>query len=255
MTINVDAAVITTFLLVLARTSAWVVTGPLTNLQGVPQLAKVGFSVALSVFLTPLMLKGGNPPDGLGEFIQLAAVQIAIGLALGFLSNLPLAAVQIAGSLSDFFAGFSMGALLDPVTGVQAAVFSRLTSMTFLAMMFATDAYQTIVRGFTHSFTALPVASLPHVSGEGAVVVTQALGRAFVAALEIGAPLLGVLFLTDVAVAIAARFVPQANALQLSLPLKALVALTCAGLMLAMLPGHMDGLVGDSLTVPGAVLR
>ncbi len=253
--VNIDLAAVTVFLLVLARTTAWAVTAPLLSMPGVPQIARLGFAVALSVFLTPLMMHGTHPPTGIGDFVLLVAAQVAIGLALGFLSNLPLVAVQLAGSLGDFFSGFSFGSLIDPVSGAASAAFARLTTMTFITVLFATDAYQTIVRGLTRSFLALPVTSLPHVSSNGAVVVVEAVGQALVAALQIGAPLLGVLFLTDVAVAITARFVPQANAMAISLPAKGLVALACAGMMLATLPGQLDGLIGGSITLPGAVLR
>ncbi len=73
-------------------------------------------------------------------------------------------------------------------------------------------------------------------------------------ALQIAAPLLGVLFLTDVALGLATRFVPQANALSLALPVKTLVALVAAGATLAdpagapVRPGRAVG----APAVPGA---
>jgi flagellar biosynthetic protein FliR len=76
-----------------------------------------------------------------------------------------------------------------------------------------------------------------------------------VAALEVAAPLLGVLFLTDVALGFAARFVPQANALSLAMPLKTLVALTAAGATLALFPAHAASLLDPAIRLPGEVLR
>ena len=74
-------------------------------------------------------------------------------------------------------------------------------------------------------------------------------------AFEVAAPLLGVLFLTDVALGFAARFVPQANAMSLAMPVKTLVALTAAGATLALLPAHAAQLLDPSLQLPFEVLR
>ena len=82
-----------------------------------------------------------------------------------------------------------------------------------------------------------------------------AVSGVFVAALQIGAPMLGVLFLTEVALALAARFVPQANAMTVGLPVKALVAMSAAGGMLAVLPAHVPGLVDGASQIGGSVLR
>ena len=63
------------------------------------------------------------------------------------------------------------------------------------------------------------------------------------------------LFLTEVALAMAGRFVPQANALVVGLPVKSLVALTAAGSMLAVLPSQIPGLVEPAVRIGGQVLR
>ena len=79
--------------------------------------------------------------------------------------------------------------------------------------------------------------------------------RVLLSALEVAAPLLGVLFLTDVALGLAARFVPQANAMSLAMPVKTLVALTAAGATLALLPAHAAHLLDPALQLPFEVLR
>ena len=63
------------------------------------------------------------------------------------------------------------------------------------------------------------------------------------------------LFLTDVALGFAARFVPQANAMTLALPVKTLVALTAAGATLALLPAHLDRLLEPAVRLPVEVVR
>ncbi len=96
---------------------------------------------------------------------------------------------------------------------------------------------------------------MPTLAAGAGPLLGAALSGVLVAALQIGAPLLGVLFLTEVALALAGKFVPQANALVVGLPVKSLVALTAAGTMLAMLPARLPGLVDPAVRLGGQVLR
>lgn len=241
------------FLLVLARTSAWIVATPLFG-KGFAGVGRLGAALAVALFLTPL-LGADRVPDDLPGYLTAVVGQVAVGLGLGVLTGLVFAAVDVAGGLADYASGFSYGSLLDPVTGAQSAAFARLTSATFLALLFATDGYQTILAGFVRSLSALPPGALPTLSARTPELLGSALDDVFVSALEIGAPLLGVLFLTEVALGLVSRFVPQANAIAVGLPVKALVALTAAGAMLTLLPARLDQIVGPALELGERVLR
>ena len=249
----VDLDLATSFMLVLARTSAWVIAAPVFSTKGLAPIARLAVAVALALFLTPLAPIEDVPADT-GHFVVAVLVNIGIGLALGFLTGLILAAIEIAGSLADLFSGFSFGTLLDPVSGSQSAAFARLSTVVFLGLMFAMDGYRQLIAGFALSFQALPIDASPGLNENLPSILGSALSGVFVAALQIGAPLLGVLILTEVALAVATRFVPQANAVVVGLPVKALVALSAAGAMLATLPGHLSLLLDPALRLPGQVL-
>lgn len=241
------------FLLVLARTSAWVTVVPLFAPKGVPGVARLAMAFGLALLLAPV-LPDVVVPQSTVDFAVAAVAQVAVGLALGLLTAIVLSAVDVAGGLVDFASGFSYGALIDPVSGAQSAAFARLTSITFMALLLVTEGYSTILGGFVMSFRALPVDYIPRLSDGAGPLLGQALSGVFVAALEIGAPLLGVLFLTEVALAIAGKFVPQANAMTVGLPVKSLVALSAAGAMLAVLPSRIPGLVEPAVRLGGTVL-
>lgn len=254
LALPVSADTLSVFLLVLMRTTSWAVVVPLLTPRGIPPVARLGLAVGLAVFLTPIVPAATVPQDIFG-FLTAGIGQVAIGLALGLLTAIVLSAVEVAGSLADYASGFSYGAILDPVNGAQSAAFARLTSITFMALLFVTDGYQSIVAGFVGSFRALPVDHVPTLSTGAASLLGDALSGVFVTALQIGAPLLGVLFLTEVALALASRFVPQANALVVGLPVKSLVAMSAAGAMLALLPARVPGLVDPAVRLGGMVLR
>jgi flagellar biosynthetic protein FliR len=64
----------------------------------------------------------------------------------------------------------------------------------------------------------------------------------FVAALQIGGPLLVVLFLTDVGLGLLTRVSPALNAFAMGFPLKILMTVTFAGFAYLALPGVVDDL-------------
>lgn len=250
----VSTATISVFLLVLARTGAWVVTAPVLSAKGMSPVGRLAAAFALAVFVTPLMADL-KVPDQLPAYVTAVLAQVAIGLVLGLLTNLLFAAFEVAGSLADLSGGFSYAQIVDPLSGQPAAAFSRLFTVCFSAIFFVSDAYQVVLGGFVQSFTALPLDHLPSLSTGTAGVLGHAATRVLLSALEVAAPLLGVLFLTDVALGLAARFVPQANAMSLAMPVKTLVALTAAGATLALLPAHAAHLLDPALQLPFEVLR
>jgi flagellar biosynthetic protein FliR len=250
----VSTATISLFLLVLARTGAWVMTAPVLSAKGMSPIGRLAAAVALAVFVTPLMT-GTTVPEQLPAYVTAVLAQVAIGLVLGLLTNLLFSAFEVAGSLADLSGGFSYAQIVDPLSGVPAAAFSRLFTVCFSAIFFASDAYQAVLGGFITSFRGIPLDHLPSLSSGTAATLGHAATQVLLSALEVAAPLLGVLFLTDVALGLAARFVPQANAMALAMPVKTLVALTAAGATLALLPSHAMHLLDPSLQLPFEVLR
>ncbi len=250
----VSMATISAFLLVLARTGAWVVTAPVLSAKGVSATGRLSVAVALAVFVTP-MTPATDVPQELSGYLVAATAQVAVGLALGLLTNLLFAAFEVAGTLIDLTGGFSYASIVDPLTGQPAAAFSRLFSICFGALFFASDAYQVIVGGFVRSFQGIPLDHLPSLSAGAAGTLGHAATQVLISALEVAAPLLGVLFLTDAALGLAARFVPQANAMALLLPVKTLVALSAAGATLALLPAHLGRLMDPAMRLPFGVLQ
>jgi len=251
--LHLSTATVSVFLLVLARTGAWVVAAPVVSAKGVSPIGRLALAVALALFVTPLL---GSPdvPEDVPGFATAVAAQVAIGLALGWLTALLFVAFEVAGSLADLSGGFSFASILDPLTGHPAAGFSRLFTVCFTALFFVTDAYQVVLGGFVRSFQGIPLDDLPSLSDGAPAALGHAVTQVLLAAFEVAAPLLGVLFLTDVALGFAARFVPQANAMSLALPVKTLVALTTAGATLALLPAHVDRLLDPAVRLPFEVL-
>ncbi|MFN0029980.1 MAG: flagellar biosynthetic protein FliR [Acidimicrobiales bacterium] len=248
-------ALVGDFVLIMVRTMAWLYAAPVFSDRGFSNVARLTTALSLSFFLTPLLSTGQVNPQSatLGGFVLLAAGQIASGLVLGWVASVLLAAFEAAGHHIDLMSGFSMSSLLDPQSGNQAAVFSRFTRVLFVTLLFATGAHHELIRGFVLSFQVAPLDALPQFNFDvrGALELVSTM---MVASVQIAAPVLGALFLTEVTLAMAQRFAPNTNVFMLGLSVKSLMTLTLMGGALAFYPMYLERLVTLSLDAGSTML-
>ncbi len=251
MTATLPVDLLLGFLLAMVRTAAWLVVAPPFNTRMVPVTAKVGLAVALAVPMAP-KVAATAPPLEVAPLVTAILLQVGVGLALGFVVQLLFAAVQAAGELVDLFAGFTIAATYDPFTNANQAVFGRLYQLLATALLFATNGHLLLVEGLLDSFAAVP-SGMPDLGATSAELV-DSLTLFFLSALEIAVPLLGVLFLTEVALGLLSKAAPQMNVFTLGFPIKIMLTLLLAGLALPLLPNAVEGLVTAATTSGAAVV-
>ncbi len=252
MGLMIDPELVAGYLLALTRTIAWVMITPPFGTRMISTRIKVGMAAALTLAVGSRLQDQAVDLDA-AALLTSAAVQVAIGVALGFIGLLVFAAVQAAGAMLDLFGGFAMAQILDPQSNVQTSLFGRFYNLLAITLLFSIGGHLLLIRGLLRSFDAVPAAGLP--TGGMAHILTNDVGLLLVAALEIAAPLLAALFLADVALGLLSRAAPEMHVFVLGLPIKILLTLSLTGLALPLLPGAVaslaDRIVRDSLSIVG----
>jgi flagellar biosynthetic protein FliR len=239
VTVDLAPALVTGYLLAFLRAAAWVFVCPPFGTRSVPTMVKVGLAGALALVVGPNLAQQAVPLE-VAPLLTAAVLQIAAGLALGFLGVLLFATFSFAGGLIDLVSGYSVAQLFDPGNNAPVSIFGQFYGVLATTLLFAIDGHLLLVRGFLTSFTAAP---LTHLSTDAlAKLLTGDITLFFVSALEIAAPLLAALFLAEAALGLLSRAAPQMNIFQLGLPVKILVTLTLAGLALPLLPDAVSGM-------------
>jgi len=239
---SVAPAVLIGFLLAMARAAAWVSVCPPFGTKSVPLPVKVGLSAALALAVGPQLAAQAVPVDA-GSLIVALVLQVAAGLALGFLGVLLFSTFSMAGGLIDLSSGYSVAQLFDPANNEPASIFGQFYSLLATTLLFAIDGHLLLVRGFLTSFSAAPLTHLS--TATLSKLLTGDMALFFVSAIEIAAPLLAALFLAEAALGLLSRAAPQLNIFQLGLPVKILVTLTLAGLALPLLPDAVRGMTDE----------
>lgn len=245
---SLDLAAATSFLLVLCRTTAWVMTLPAIGGKGIATFGRFALSLSLAMFLVGTIPTGQAPTDITG-LLAAAVTETLIGLTLGWMVMLAVAGVAASGVLIDFFGGFSAASVFDPQSGHQAAIFARLQTVLLGLLIFVSPALHGLIRAFALSYRQVPLGVTPEFNAEIWTAIASATSNILVAAVAIAAPVLGALLLAEAGMALASRFVPQANVFFLGLPIKALITLSIAGVSLTLVPTVLPRLleIGEQL--------
>ena len=236
------------FFLVLTRLVPLFLFAPLFSSKLVPMRVRGIVEVALAVGLSPLALAGAEPPTDALALGGLVVKELLVGLAFAFAVGMLLAALQVAGSFIDTLIGFAFGAAVDPLTGNQGTVMSQLYGIVGVIVFVAINGDQIVIRGFAETYELVGLLETPELMAllDGAI---EAFTGLFAAALQVAAPVLLALILTDAAFGLVTRVVPQLNVFSVGLPAKVLVGMLVSAASLPFVAGWVSGELETSVRV------
>jgi type III secretion protein T len=182
----------------------------------------MAFAVVLA--LPAIGLAGGPPSTEALEMPYLLALgkEVAIGALLGFLASVPLSIAIGAGGIIDIYRGANQGEP-DP-SGGQSTVFASLFAVTSLWIFANIGGFWTCAAIIYSSYTVWPVnAALPPFD-PGADAALMALEHILTGALMLAAPILLIMFISDVAHLVSSKFGKNINVTYMSFSSKTLLA-------------------------------
>jgi flagellar biosynthesis protein FliR len=214
------------FLLVFVRITTFLVTAPLFSGRQIPSIYKVGFGFALSVLCVGMVSQPIKDP-ALGTYVLLILKECFVGIVFGLVATILFYAVQLAGSLIDTQIGFSMVTMFDPNFGVPVTLIGQFQNLLAILIMLVTDGHHLLIQGILASFDWISLSNwVPAITdGRVSTFLLEGLQKLFMIGFMMAAPMIGTLFLVDVAMGIVARTVPQMNIFTVGLPIKISIGL------------------------------
>lgn len=211
------------FLLIVVRMTGFFVTLPLFSYRTIP----VQFRIGLIFFISLIFFNTMNLADIHieGIYIVLLLKELIVGLLIGLVAYIIVSAVQIAGGFVDFQMGFAIANVIDPQTGAQSPLTGQYFYIIALLFLLSVDGHHLIIEGIFHSYELIPIDSfIPFQHEEIAHFMIMVFNKMFLIAFQMAIPIVGCLFLVDVALGIIARTVPQLNVFVVGLPIKIFVS-------------------------------
>ena len=220
-------------LLIFTRISGIFTLAPVFDRKTIPLYIKAGLSLIFTLILFPLLVQTSTPQfqftvlsfafSVIGEFL--------FGLVFGFAASLIFSAVQIAGQLLDTQIGFGIVSVFDPQSQQQVPLIGNFKYLLALLLYLSTNGHHVLLSALFNSFKIIPIMQM-NFNPEIVPFIVDLFVGVFIVAFKISLPVLISLFLTDVALGILARTMPQMNIFIVGVPGKIVVGIFVLSLAL-----------------------
>lgn len=219
------------FFLTLARLLPIMAIAPFLGSKNVPRVIRMMFSVSLVAVFLPqnLMLIHAELPYNL-KFIFFMVKELAIGTALGFLASVPFYVAQMSGSLIDHQRGSASLQVTDPTTQSQTGPLGIIYNYVLIAIFYAFSGPFFFFDGIALSYQLIPVDGLLSSAffSKNDTFWSQILNLfqfMMNLSIQLAAPALIGILLTDMFLGIANRLAPQVQIVFLGISLKSWVGI------------------------------
>ena len=225
------------------RVLALLLTASVFMLPSISDTIKFWLSVALAIIIAPVA-EASIPAVTLGSLyltVLMALREFLIGALLGFISGIPLYALQTSGFLDGTQMGLNMMNMVDPTSQTQVSVLAEMKYMLAIWFYLHWDGHLLLIRALIESVRLAPVGISLWEDPAGAPLM-EWMQNVFVIAMKISLPIFGAVLLGEIGLGFVARTVPQMNVFVLGIPLKILIGLF---VLLTVLPGTVDIFHGE----------
>jgi type III secretion protein T len=223
--------VLSVFFLTLARILPIMTLAPFLGAKNLPMVLRMMFSVAMVAIFLPqnLLAVKGDIPYGMA-FIGYSLKELLIGTILGFFAAAPFFIAQMSGSLIDHSRGSSALQVTDPTTQTQTGPIGILYNYVLIVIFFILGGPFLFFDGLADSYRLIPVDGLlnPTFFNSNLPIWKQLFHIAefmFDLSVQLAAPALIGILLTDLFLGIANRLAPQVQIVFLGMSLKSWVGI------------------------------
>lgn len=216
----------------------WMV--PFLGGKTLPAEARIALAVVLTVLLFPALATDlGAVPTSPIAIVALLLKEVLVGAAMGLVTALPFAALEMSGRLVDTVRGANLAEVLDPHSGQRTSPLGELHLLLGVAVFLLVGGHHAFLRTLAESFTSTPVLSFPEAHPATVGAFAQGVARlgaaALATAIGLAGPAIVAILATEVALGILNRAAPQMGAYFVGMPLRAAAGLAAAALTVALL--------------------
>lgn len=230
--------------LVFTRTFVMMILTPFLAGRGVSGRIRLLLALTLSLYIYKIMGAGWGDqlPDDKGLIIALFFKEIFIGLAIGLTTIMCFYAIEAGGRIVDNQRGSANAQIFIPQLG-QVSIFGLFQFWLGLSFFLTMSGHIPFLKAFVESFQHIPVLELPRVA-PGVSPFLQLMIRmsadVLLWGMQLAAPVLIAIFLTDLVLGIANKMAPQIPVFELGFMLKGYVGIVMVYVSILVLVTQMQ---------------
>jgi len=224
-------------LLLMLRISALIFSSPIFGRSNIPRSVRAGFCFMLTVLFYMALPPGGNVLYAtFWQFAGLCLKELIFGLAMGWVTTLFFQLPFVSGSIIDMQIGFGMVNVLDPSSNLQVPITGNILNIVLLMVFFVVNGHHTLIDLVAGSVQRVPIGGAQIHIDQLMVTSVEFFSRAFLLAIQVAMPVVAAAMMTEVALGLMIRAVPQLNMYVAGLPIKVFFGLV---LLLVIMPPYI----------------
>ncbi|MEN8908250.1 MAG: flagellar biosynthetic protein FliR [Clostridiales bacterium] len=211
--------------MVFVRMTGIFVIAPIFGRKNIPSYYKIGFAFFLSLIAINFVeISQIEKVTTLLEFSFIIMSEFIVGIIIGFIAYLVFSAIYLAGQLIDMQIGFGVVNVLDPMSNIQIPITANFYMIIATLIFLGFDGHHILINAVFESYKYIPLGSL----NANAKLIDDLLvtfGTSFSMGFKIAAPITAAVMITDVALGIMSKTMPQLNIFMVGMPLKIIMGI------------------------------
>jgi len=233
--LTLSASTLLSFALVLARIAGVFVFIPIPGQNTGPGTARIVLALSVTMALLPRWPSlAGAEPD-VAAIVSSMLSELALGTCMGLMVSFISEALTLGAQVLGLEAGYGYASVVDPTTQADSDVLPVFAQITAGLLFFTTGLHRYIISVFAMSLDSYPPGH--YALGRNLANTVIELGSSvFSIGLRLALPVMGVLLMTDFALALLGRLNSQLHMGMHAFPAKMLLTLAMLAAILAAAP-------------------
>lgn len=192
-------------------------------------------------------------PESAMALFLLVIGEAFIGLFLGSVARLLMAALSIGGMMIATVTGLANALTNDPTAAEQGSIAGSFLSMLALLIIIILDLHHVLLRGVIESYQLfLPGQAI--LVGDISEMVSRVVSKAFLLGFQIASPFIAMGLIFNLGLGLLARLMPQMQVFFIAIPLQILIGMA---ILMVALPALLGWFIAgfEEVTLPFAGLR
>ena len=220
----IPASTLLGFALVLIRLTGIFVLIPMPVKDAGPSAARILLALACTIALFPVWPEVDASRVTLGVMAMWILSETALGLAIGLMVSFLAEAMTFGAQVLGQQAGYAYASIVDPLTQADSDVLPATAQILAGLLFFTTGLHRVIISVLASTLTTYPPGRF-QLNPQMAMTVIHLSANTFSFGLRLAFPIIGLLLMTDVALALLGRLNAQIHLGMQAFPIKMMLNL------------------------------
>lgn len=221
---------------VMMRMTGLVLFNPLLGRNNIPVIFRLGLMMILTVLIFEYVPIATVDYATVMSTVLALLKELMIGYFIGYLIYCILSVFSVGGEVIDMQIGLSMAKMYDSSSNVSMSLIGTIFNLMFMLCFFMADGHLTLIQLMIQSYVVIPVGHVV-IDSELAIHCVEFFGVILQLAMQLAIPIVVIQLISEVAVGILMKVIPQINVFVLNIQVKLIVGFF---VIFAMVPNYAD---------------